>query len=65
MGERRLEDVAAKLDDIALSLDELKANAEDCANVTDKKKLDAMQGDVERAADAVEDAVDPETSARD
>ena len=61
MGNRPLEDVAAKLDDIATTIDELKVDAEDGAPIN-SQKLDDMQSDVKAATDSIEDSVDADES---
>ena len=59
MADHELEKVAAKLDDISETLEEMKGQADEGAAVSDDR-LDAIETDVERAADAIEDKVDPD-----
>ena len=54
----KLERVAARLDDISETLEEIKSAV--IEGGASSHKLDVVQKDVERAADAIEKAVDPD-----
>ena len=55
---KKLEDVASDLDDMSVTLEEIKEES----NVdTIDEKLDKVQTDMDRAADAIEESLDPES----
>jgi hypothetical protein len=54
----KLERVAAKLDDISETLEEIRSAVVDGTPAS--KQLDGVQSDVKRAADAIEEVVDPD-----
>jgi hypothetical protein len=54
--EDNLEKVAAKLDDVIETLEEIESDS----TRQHDKRLDQISRDVNRAADAIEEAVDPE-----
>jgi len=54
----KLERVASKLDDISETLEEIKSEVVEGG--PSSTKLDDVQDDVQRAADAIEEVVDPE-----
>jgi len=55
----KLAEVAAKLDDISLTLEEIKSKVTEEGAPT-ATKLDGVQKEVTRAADAIDEAVDPD-----
>jgi hypothetical protein len=58
--DKELQKVAAKLDDVSETLEEIR-DASACSEEEPVvRKLDRVETDVRRAADAIEDAVDPE-----
>jgi hypothetical protein len=58
--DRELEKIAANLDDMSVTLEEIKATTEESGS-PDTKELAESHEDIERAADAIDDAVDPES----
>ena len=54
----RLERVAAQLDDISETLEEIRSAVVEGGSYS--KKLDCVQAEVQRAADAIEEVVDPD-----
>jgi hypothetical protein len=58
--DRELEKIAANLDDMSVTLEEIKATTEESGS-PDTKELAEIHEDIERAADAIDDAVDPES----
>ena len=61
---RKLEDIASNLDDLSVTLEEIKDTVED-DDTADTKKLDKIQLGIDRAADAIEEAVDPDQPRKD
>ena len=61
---QNLDRIAANLDDMSVTLDEIKdeVQADGASAIGEKtgKKIDKIQSDIERAADAIDEAVDPE-----
>lgn len=57
--DEKLERVAAKLDDISETLEEIKSAVVE-GDKLPGTKIDSVQHEVQRAADAIEEAVDPE-----
>lgn len=55
---RKLEEIASSLDDLSITLDEIKNEMTDGAS-PNQHKLDRVKADMERAADAIEESVDP------
>jgi hypothetical protein len=55
---RKLEDIASDLGDLSVTLEEIKDNSK-CSDAS-KKKLDKVQADMDRAADSIEETLDPE-----
>ena len=53
---KKLEDIASDLGDMSVTLEEIK----ETGNSHDSEKLDRVQTDLDRAADAIEEALDPE-----
>ena len=60
---RKLEDISSNLDDMSLTLEEIKDAVQE-NDTADTKKLDELQRDVHRAADAIEEVVDPDQPPR-
>ncbi len=60
---RKLEKIASNLDDLSVTLEEIKEAVQD-DDPADTKKLDKIQGGMDRAADAIEEVVDPEQPAK-
>jgi hypothetical protein len=60
---RKLEEIASNLDDLSVTLEEIKETVKD-DEAADPKKLDKIQRGIDRAADAIEEAVDPEPPAK-
>ncbi len=55
---RKLEDIASDLDDISVTLEEIKDESKGgCAS---DEKIDKAQADIERAADKLEESLDPD-----
>jgi DNA-binding transcriptional MerR regulator len=57
--ERKLEEIATDLDDLSLTLEEIKQAVQD-KSTTEQKTLAEVESHIERAADAIEEAVDPD-----
>jgi hypothetical protein len=57
--ERKLQKIAANLDDMSETLEEIRIETEE-SGAPEAAKLDEINQHMERAADAIEDAVDPE-----
>jgi len=58
---RKLEEIASHLDDMSVTLEEIREEIK--GNEKDPQpKLDKVQADMERAADVIEDVVDPDRS---
>lgn len=55
---KKLEEIASDLDDMSVTLEEIKEESDDD---TSGKKLDKVQTDMDRAADAIEETLDPES----
>ena len=55
---RKLEDIASNLDDISVTLEEIKDTVEN--GESSDAKLDKIQHGVDRAADAIEEVIDPD-----
>jgi len=55
---RKLEDIASDLDDMSVTLEEIKDNPD--SSDASKKKLDKVKADMDRAADSIEETLDPE-----
>lgn len=55
---RKLEDIASDLDDMSVTLEEIKDNPN--RSDASEKKLDKVQADMDRAADSIEETLDPE-----
>ena len=55
---RKLEDIASDLDDMSVTLEEIKDNPKN--SDASEKKLDKVQADMDRAADSIEETLDPE-----
>ena len=56
---RKLEEIASNLDDMSVTLEEIKDTVEQ-DHPADTKQLDEIQDGINRAADAIEDTVDPD-----
>ena len=62
---RKLEDIASNLDDISVTLEEIKdtvENGESRDGDSRDAKLDKIQHGVDRAADTMEELIDPDVS---
>jgi hypothetical protein len=59
---RKLEEIASNLDDISVTLEEIKEEVKTGHDTRNLTKLDQVQMDVERVADVIDDAVDPDAS---
>lgn len=60
---RKLEDIASNLDDISVTLEEIKDTVENGDSGDDDPrdaKLDKIQHGVDRAADTIEELIDPD-----
>jgi len=55
--KKKLEDIASDLDDISVTLEEIKDEST-THNISDEA-FDRVQTDIERAADAIEETLDP------
>ncbi|HXG55211.1 MAG TPA: hypothetical protein VNJ03_07500 [Vicinamibacterales bacterium] len=55
--KKKLEDIASDLDDISVTLEEIKDEST-THNISDEA-FDRVQIDIERAADAIEETLDP------
>ena len=53
-----LEEIASDLDDMSVTLEEIKENGK--SNDASDEKLDKVQKDMHRAADSIEESLDPE-----
>ena len=60
---RKLEKIASNLDDLSVTLEEIKEAVQD-DDPAGMKKLDKIQGGMDRAADAIEEVVDSEQPAK-
>ena len=58
--DRKLGEVAAKLDDMSETVDELQDAAQDKDAKPRAAMLDELKQDLEEASDAIDDVVDPE-----
>ena len=57
--DQQLEHIAAKIDDISETLEEIKSTVGE-GGTPSSRKLDEVQAEVKRAADAIDKHVDPE-----
>jgi len=58
--QRKLEEIASGLDDLSVTLEEINQTVQE-EGTADQKTLAKIGSDMERAADAIDDAVDPDT----
>jgi len=58
--ERQLENIAAQLDDLSLQVEEVKDVVSEEESEAPAQALEKIEKDIARAADAIEDATDPE-----
>lgn len=65
MTTRKLEEIAANLDDLSVTLEEMNEEIKIKSDATqDTAKLDKVQADMERAADAIEESLTRQPSER-
>ena len=55
---RKLEEIAADLDDLSLTLEEINETVKE-EGTADRQTLAKVESDIERAANAIDEAVDP------
>ena len=60
--QRKLEEIASNLDDLSVTLEEINQTVQE-KGTADEKTLAKVEGDIERAAEAIDEAVDPDTPA--
>ena len=60
MTTRKLEEIASHLDDMSVTLEEIREQVKGNEGGSSLPKLDKVQADLERAADVIEEAVDPD-----
>ncbi len=65
MTTRKLEQIASNLDDMSVTLEEIREEITGNETGNPLPKLDKVQADMERAADQIDDVVDPEPSPKD
>ena len=58
--QRKLEEIASDLDDLSVTLEEIKQTVQD-EGTADQETFNKVESDIERAADAIEEVVDPDT----